>query len=201
MSFEKTMAAFAATAEMLGKNYTDHQLILFSESIRKYDQEQFLDALRRVREECKFFSLAEVIERIDDGRPDAEEAWSLVRFDEESTFVMNDDIGAALAVASVAYESGDMVGAKMAFKEKYKAVVASARAKAEPVKWFISFGSDKSKQAEPIVAALEAGRIEKKMAIMHLPKYDDGVVAGMIENKLSQGSSALLEALPPETHQ
>ena len=183
MSLEQTMTAFAATAEMLGKSFTDHQLILFAESVEKYDQKQFMDALRRVREECKFFSLAEVISRIDDGRPDPEEAWSLVRFDDSETMVMNDDIGKAMGVARAAYEEGDKLGAKLAFKEKYAKVVAEARANAKPVNWFMSLGSNASGYAEPVNAALAAGRIDKKTAKQCLPLFDDGVVAGMLTDQ------------------
>lgn len=183
MSLEQTMTAFAATAEMLGKSFTDHQLILFAESVEKYDQKQFMDALRRVREECKFFSLAEVISRIDDGRPDPEEAWSLVRFDDSETMVMNDDIGKAMGVARTAYEEGDKLGAKFAFKEKYAKVVAEARAKAVRVNWFVSLGYDKSGHAEPVKAALEAGRIDSKTAKEYLPLFDDGVISGLLEGK------------------
>ena len=141
MSLSETMTAFTATAEMLGKNFTNNQLVLFAESIAKHDQGQVIDALRRVREECQFFSLAEVLNRIDDGRPEAEEAWSLVSFDESETIVINNDFGKAMAVAESAYLSGDKVGAKFAFKEKYKSTVSAARSRGEKVNWFISFGN------------------------------------------------------------
>ncbi len=63
------------------------------------------------------------------GRPSADEAWALAleTFDEAATVCLTDEILLAAVAASPVWESGDRVGARMAFKAAYERVLNERR--------------------------------------------------------------------------
>ncbi len=91
---------------------------------RRYTDEQIVAALERVRLECRFIALVDIIERIpgsgvEDGRPGPEEAWSLCPKDDELSVVWTPEMAQAFGAARPILLSGDAVGARMAFREVY----------------------------------------------------------------------------------
>lgn len=107
----------------------------------------------------------------DDGRPEANEAWSIAikSFDEAETVVMNDEIAGALSVARDIYLEGDKVGARMAFKENYERSVLHSRKKRDPVKWFPSLGHDPARREAALRDAQDIGRLQKPQVDSLLP--------------------------------
>lgn len=109
---------------------------------------------------------AHIIEKIlarraDDGRPGPEEAWAIAlrSVDEADTIVWTAECVEAWAAARVVFQTGDEVGARMAFREVYNREVDSARRAGIPVEWSASLGFDVERRNVAIQAAVEAGRL------------------------------------------
>lgn len=85
-----------------------------------------------------------------------EEAWAIAleSFDETRSVVWTEQIQEARNVSWLIYESGDKVGARMAFREVY----ARLSKDVEP-KWKLSQGYDKEQKAEVVSRAVEQGRL------------------------------------------
>jgi hypothetical protein len=135
-----------------------------------YDRQQVLGALRRCRRELKGrLTMAAVIERLDDGRPGAEEAWAQIPKSESETAVWTTEAAQAYGVAAPLIADGDMIAARMAFKETYLRLVQDARDRAEPVDWQVSLGHDPRGRDAPIARAVELGRLTYERAQNFVP--------------------------------
>ena len=97
------------------------------------------------------------------GHPGPEEAWSVAQgaTDEADTVVWTPEIAAAWGVALPSVQSGDMIGARVAFIEKYRRIMRDTRT--EP-RWEASLGHDPALRAARIQAASEAGRLAHDQA-------------------------------------
>ena len=84
--------------------------------------------------------LADVISRLDDGRPGAEEAWSMMPRGEDLSAVWTEEMAAAFSVCGEYLENGQEIEARLAFKEKYSALVSDARDNGRPVYWSATLG-------------------------------------------------------------
>jgi hypothetical protein len=106
---------------------------------------------------------ADIIEIITlrDGRPSVEEAWSLcqIAVDENETIVWSGEMASAWAIALPIVDSGDKVGARMAFKEYYVRLVQLSRDNALQVKWSVSLGHDAERRNEAIKQAADKNLI------------------------------------------
>lgn len=167
--------ALAVTAELTGTELTRAAAEVFAEDLSRYPLHQVLGALERCRRELKTrMVLADVISRLDDGRPGAEEAWSMVPKSEADSVVWNDEISEAYGVASALLDH-DPIGARMAFKETYTAIVARARDRGEQPRWWPSYGREKSGRALAVRQAAERNRIPRERAMQMLevigPEY------------------------------
>ena len=98
-----------------------------------------------------------------DGRPGAEEAWSigLLSDDEDASVVWTDEIAQAMGVAQPVLRNGDKVGARMAFREAYERLVQEARAARRPVIWTVTQGLDPRRIACAVEQGVKAGRIPR----------------------------------------
>lgn len=162
------LAALTATAEVMGTAISEGAARMMMSDLLAYPVPAVLAALVRCRRECKFrLTLAEIIERIDDGRPGAEEAWSIAPMSERQTAVVTEEIMAALPLAMI--ERGDMVAARMAFTESYRKLVAEARAAGKPVHWFASLGHDLESREKPLRDAERLGRLPSSTVAKLLP--------------------------------
>lgn len=99
----------------------------------------------------------------DSSRPGVEEAWSIAvkACDESETVMMNDDIAQAWGAAKPIFDLGDEVGARMAFKEVYARLVASANG---PAVWWPSIGSDPHKRDTALKEARRQGLLAAPQA-------------------------------------
>lgn len=119
---------------------------------------------------------ADLIEQIElagekDGRPGAEEAWAiaLTSQDESDTVVWTSEIAEAFALCRPVLSMGDEVGARMAFKEAYMRIIASARASRRPAKWSASLGWDIAKRTAVLSRAAVAGLLPAPQVAALLP--------------------------------
>tara|TARA_R110000868_G_scaffold150390_2_gene373563 strand:+ start:219 stop:821 length:603 start_codon:yes stop_codon:yes gene_type:complete len=107
-----------------------------------------------------------------DGRPDAEEAWSIVARslnDEGVTIVWTEEMSQAFGVALGL--QNDRIAARMAFKESYENLVKESRKQGKAAKWSPSLGHDVGGREGPLLAAVKQG----KLAAPH--------VAGLLPHK------------------
>lgn len=163
-----------ATAEVVGHELSDTALEIMVRDLQRYEAGSVISALERCARECKYkLTLADIIERLDDGRPTPEEAWNTVDFDERATNVWTAEMSAAFFVALESIENRDRIGARMAFLEVYRRKVAEARAAGQPVEWLVSLGHDKEGRLTAIRDALDKQRITVEQARHYLPHLTD----------------------------
>lgn len=166
----RLIEAVAVTAELTGTEFTKPAARVFAQDLERYPIEQVLGALERCRRELRTrMTIADVVSRLDDGRPGAEEAWSMVPMSEADSVVWNNEIAEAYGVVAGMLPD-DAIGARMAFKETYTAIVARARDRGDPPHWFPSFGRDKSGRAIAVRQAAERKRISVGRAGQMLEK-------------------------------
>ncbi len=101
-----------------------------------------------------------------DSRPVDDEAWAiaLTSRDESATVVWTQETAEAFAACRPVLDTGDEIGARMAFKAAYKRLVEAARAERRPVAWSISEGWDKLSRNAVVKKAVIAG-------ILPAPEY------------------------------
>ena len=107
-------------------------------------------------------SLSDILDRLPNGRPGVEEAWALIQQvmrNEQASIVWTDEMREAYGVAAVLAD--DPVAARMAFKEKYTACVASSRALQRPVSWSVSLGWDQDQRTEAVQDAARRNLISQ----------------------------------------
>ena len=110
-----------------------------------------------------------------DGRPGAEEAWAiaLASRDEADTVVWTTEIAEAFGVCSTVLNTGDEVGARMAFKDAYNRLVTAARLRNLPAQWSVSLGWDITKREAAVTKAAAAGLLPAPQVRALLPNYAD----------------------------
>lgn len=165
----KLLEAIAVTAELTGTELSAAAAKIMASDLGEYPLEQVLGALRKCRQEVKSrLTIADVVTRLDDGRPGVEEAWAMIPRDEQGSVVWTEEMAQAFGVC---YEmiDDDPIAARMAFKEAYLRNVSAARSEAIPVKWTPSLGRDASLRAVAIETALAKGRISAAHAVKLLP--------------------------------
>lgn len=159
------LRAIMATAELLGTDISQEAAMMLSRDLASYSEPQVLEALRRCRHEVRSrLTVAEIIARIDDGRPGPEEAWAMIpregnQLAERATIVWTEEMCAAWGACYRLLEDGDQVAARMAFLEKYRAAVSAARSDGKPVRWSVSLGADPAGRESAIVEAAARGRL------------------------------------------
>jgi len=169
MSKADIAQAIIQTAEALGHNLSDGAVNVFTTVLDGYPEPVIHAALIKCAQEVKGFRLtpAEVISRIDDGRPGAQQAWAMVPRDEETTVVWTEEMRTAHAAADQIH--GDEIAARMAFIEVYNKEVAKARGERKPIRWVASLGTDQHQTETAIREAVEQGRMSIERARHYLP--------------------------------
>lgn len=166
----KIIEAIAVTAELTGTQLSLEAARIMDEDLACYPEQDVLKALARCRRELKSrLTLAEIISRIDDGRPGPEEAWAMIPKDERSSVVWTEEMAEAFGVCYSLIESGDNVQARMAFIEAYRDRVMRARDNKSPIVWRPSLGHDPRGRESVLLEAVEKGRLEAKYAASLIP--------------------------------
>ena len=174
----KLSEAVAVTAELTGTELSSVAVKVMLGDLARYPEDQVMGVLTRCRRELKGrLTIADVLSRLEDGRPGVEEAWSMVPKGEDVTVVWTEEMAKAMAAAHPLLDCGDDVGARMAFKEVYQKLCQSARDRSIPVSWSVSLGWDKGGRESAIKEAVIAGRLTAKQATIYLPEFDQQAVA------------------------
>ena len=167
---ERLIKAVVATAEVMGAELTESGAEMMCADLAEYPEPAVLAALAKCRRETRSkLTLADVIARIEDGRPGPEEAWAMIPRSESETVVWTNEMVQAWAAASPLLAISDDVSARMAFKETYQRLIVEARRDKKPVVWNVSLGFDKDGREPVIRKAMEQGRIGAAQAKALLP--------------------------------
>jgi hypothetical protein len=190
MTSVSVLEALAVTAELTGTQLSAAAAKVMASDLAPYPEGQVLGALARCRKELKGrLTVADVVSRLDDGRPGPEEAWALMPFNEMNTVVWTEEMAGAWGVARTLIEDDDKIGARMAFLESYRSRVQKARDAATPVKWTVSFGRYVENRESAVQHAVQLGRLTPQRAIEL--GYDPGPAAPAIENMASKLANRL----------
>jgi len=169
MASSKVLEMIAITAQIYGKEFAPATAQVLAADLEGYPEQSVLAALSRCRKECRQFpTLSEILARIDDGRPGAEEAWAMIPKDESASVVWSDEMAGAFDVARHLIDE-DPIAARMAFKETYSRLISDARASGAPVRWTPSLGHDKRGRQAALQEAVERGRLSAPHAQELLP--------------------------------
>lgn len=161
MQSSKVLEAIAVTAELCGRVFSPAAAAMFASDLDGFPEHAVLAALTRCRKEVRgMLTIQDVISRIDDGRPGAEEAWAMIPRDEATSVVWTEEMAQAYGVASPLLDEGDKIGARMAFKEAYAKLVSDARDRKLPPKWTPSLGEDVNGRQLALIDAVRAGRMQ-----------------------------------------
>ena len=164
------LQAVAVTAELCGRTFSEAAARVFVDDLAPYPEPAVIKALTRCRREVKgFLTIADVVSRLEDGRPGPEEAWAMMPFDESQSVVWTPEMSSAFGVALPLLDAGDKIGARMAFKEAYVKAVNEARDAGLPVSWVPSLGHDKNTHAAALSEAVGKGRLELAHARQFVP--------------------------------
>ncbi|MBL0142637.1 MAG: hypothetical protein IPP91_11190 [Betaproteobacteria bacterium] len=178
------LEAIAITAELTGTQLSAGAACVFAADLSAYPEHQVLGALVRCRREVKGrLSLADVISRLDDGRPGPEEAWAMIPKDEAGSVVWTDEMAQAFGVASPLME--EPIQARMAFLEAYRDRVRIARDQGSPVRWTPSLGHDPAGREVALADAVHHGRLSAAHAQALLPHSADPGVRAHLESMVA----------------
>lgn len=172
---KELLQAIAVTAELTGTEISEVAARVMADDLAMYPEEQVMGALVRCRKELRGrMSIADVISRLDDGRPGPDEAWAIVGpclADEGATFVWNEEIKRAFSVCMPLAQ--DRVAARLAFRETYERAVREARDAGEPVRWTVSLGWRVQERTGPLLEAVRKGRLTIEHAKQLCPPESD----------------------------
>jgi hypothetical protein len=183
------LEALAVTAELTGTQLSPAAAKMLAHDVAHYPVPQVMGALSRCRKELKGrLSLADIISRLDDGRPGPEEAWAILPKDEAGSIVWCDEMRLAAGVSHDLIRDGQLVAARMAFLEKYRRLVAEARDTGAPVNWQPSLGTDIHGREPALREAVELGRIALSHAqtLLQVPIQISPKIAALIEQQKTQ---------------
>lgn len=181
------LQALAVTCELTGTQLSPSAARLMAGDLCAYPEDQVLGALNRCRKEIRGrLTLADILSRLNDGRPGPEEAWAMISgalADERVTVVWTAEMALASGPAGAIID--DPVAARMAFLESYRRLVQQARDEGEPVKWSPCLGWDTAGRAGPLQEAIRLGRLDAVHVAGLLPYRQEPppAVAALIERK------------------
>lgn len=180
------LQALAVTAELCGTELSEAAARVFCADLSRYPKAQVLGALVRCRKELRSrLTLADVIGRLDDGRPGPEEAWAAVsHVTEADTIVWTHEMQQAQSTAQDLIDAGELVPARMAFLERYRYLCQFARDNGAPIRWIVSLGHDAKGREAPVMEAVELGRLTAERARGLLPWSVSQDVIERIESKV-----------------
>lgn len=164
------LQGIAVTAELTGTELSEPAARAMAEELARYPEGWVVGALKRCQRELRSrMTLADVLSRLEDGRPGPEEAWAICPRDEAVTVVWTEEMRLAWGAAYRLIEEGDEVAARMTFRERYGLELQRAREKAQPPKWSPSLGHDRGSRDSVILEAVKLGRLSQEHALAILP--------------------------------
>ena len=155
------LQAIAVCCELTNTQLSQAAVRVMSDDLAQYPEQQVMGALHRCRREVRsHLTIADIVARLDDGRPGPEEAWAICAptlDDEGPTVVRTAEMDVAFGVALGC--AHDKVAARMAFLESYRAQCMAARSEHRPVRWQPSLGHDASGREGVLLSAVAQGKL------------------------------------------
>jgi hypothetical protein len=185
---------FIATMSIYGQEVTKEVLRLWWAALIRFEIEQVQEAFSRHIQDSKNGRFAprpaDIIAMLESANPDgrigAEEAWAIYPHDEATSAVITNEMAEAMQSARPLLNDGDMIGARMAFKEAYNRITSANKFNGIAPKWFPSLGTSKEGREEALKLAVQKGRITQDHALSILPvKINPAIteVVGLLSNK------------------
>ena len=158
------------------------------EDVSLDDLARALAAHRRDPDRGRFFPRpADIFAKLSRGHdhPPVDVAWALVlkSFDETESLVWSEQMECARNVALDVWNTGDKIGARMAFRGAYERLIQSG-----PPRWKVSVGFDEEKRREAVGKARDMGLLSTEQATHLLPAPDQASgpvaeIAGLLTGK------------------
>lgn len=185
----------AVTFELCGGvSLSDAAKEMVVADLEAYPPDAVSKALDRCRAEVKWrMAPADIIQRIDDCRPGADEAWALCPKSEAESAVWTDEMAQAFEEVRT---MEDRVAARMSFRQAYERLLQAARDARKPVRWWASMGHDQNGRERVIRAAVDAGRLTTARAADLLPGYEHTTVPRLPGKPGPQGIGDIIKQLP-----
>lgn len=169
-----------ALGEAFGEGLTAERQVIYATALADIPRDQLRRAIRAAINELKWFpKVAELRELagvptsgLKDDRPGPEEAWARMPKGgrmEDDTIVWSEEERAAYNACRPLLLSGDLIGGRMAFKERYERELLDARSKGRPVRWSISAGYDMEHRLSALASAVHDNRITLESALDFIP--------------------------------
>ena len=161
------------------------------QQLESYPEAAVAKALLKCQRECKHrLSLADIISRIDDGRPSPNEAWGMIPKCESQSGVWTTDM--ANAMHSVWSLMDNQIAARMAFLESYKKQLDMARDERQPVKWIFSPGHDKGSREPVLMEGYKSGKLNAKQVKAQLPAWNPEDTPRLSDGKAEKQLAAIV---------
>jgi hypothetical protein len=172
MARAELIQAVAVAAELTGAKFSEPAAQVLVGRLALYDLKAVLAALDRcINELRRPMTLADVLDRLDDGHPGPEAAWGLVAGTTDAdSIVWTDEIAAAWAVARPLIQ--DRVAGRLTFLESYRERLAVARGQGKAPHWWATLGWDPAGRAAALSRAVELGRLPVAEARAMLPEHE-----------------------------
>jgi hypothetical protein len=165
------LAVVRATADLTPAKLSATAVAMLAADLADYPREQVLAALRRCRREgVKRLTLADVISRIDDGRPAPDEAWAMLPKDATGSVVWCEEMAQALRQAQGLIDAGDWMAARVVFKEGYARIAEVARGAGVAPVWTLRQGSDPDALQRALLTGIAHGRVTSRFAMALCPE-------------------------------
>ncbi len=187
-----------ALGEAFGESLTAERQAIYARSLADMPIDQLSYAIGRAIKELKWFpKVAEIRElartqygALEDGRPGPEEAWARMpkgEHAEEDSIVWCEEERAAYNACRSLLMSGDQIGARMAFKERYEKELAGARSQQKPVQWIMSAGFNIEHRLSTLAAAVQEKRMTIESALNFVPGERQNDFARMLPAPEAKG--------------
>lgn len=185
-------------AEAFGEQLTAERQEIYCAGLADIRRDHLQTSFRRARYELKWFpKLAELRELAgalpearSDGRPGPEEAWAKMpkgeRMEDDS-IVWCEEERIAYGACRTLLLDGDLIGARMAFKERYERELLEARALGKPVCWTMSAGYDMGHRLSTLATAVQDNRLSLNSALHFVPEERRTEFAHMLPAHRSGG--------------
>lgn len=158
---ERLIDLLVGTAEVIGDQLRPTTAVFMVADLAAYPLVLLERALSGCRRELKGkLSLAAILERIDDGHPAPNEAWSIAMraVDERATVVWTEQTRDAWNAALPLVDE-DRIAARQAFLEVYTRLVKEARAAQRTAVHQLSLGADAAGRDSVLSQAVAAGQL------------------------------------------
>ncbi|MHB1750706.1 MAG: hypothetical protein ACYCR3_11400 [Acidithiobacillus sp.] len=199
MPSPELLKAILVTAELLGTTVSPDAARVLADDLSVYPEPQVFAALTRCRRELRGkLTVAEILHRLDDGRPGAEEAWAMLPKSEAESVVWTEEMARAYGVAAMLRDH-DEIAARMAFREAYLAAVSMARAERKAPKWTPSLGRDPEGRTAVLRDAVEKGRLKRDHVLRLVPPVAEVAALPADETIQSELQKFLSRGRPDDT--